>query len=145
MNFERERDVAETTILWISPDLKPQFPTHFQRHGIFLKDLAVYPFQAFLAYSMINCIRVQPKPANRSIIQFQRKMARSPSSASRGFRQREERQTCPGYPPSGSTGGNDRHDPVSRQLLYEQISQRGLHQLQQENRGSQFTSERSPA
>jgi hypothetical protein len=47
MDFERERDVAETTILRIGLDLKPQFPAHFQHYSIFLENLAGYLFQAF--------------------------------------------------------------------------------------------------
>src|ERR1700737_497869 len=47
MDFERERDVAKTTIFRIGLDLKPQFPAHFQHHSIFLENLAGYLFQAF--------------------------------------------------------------------------------------------------
>jgi hypothetical protein len=49
MDFERERDVAETTILRIGLDLKPQFPAHFQHYSIFLENLAGYLFQAFFS------------------------------------------------------------------------------------------------
>jgi hypothetical protein len=67
MNIERECDVAETTILWISPDLKPQFPTHFQHHGIFLKDLAVYPFQALGFGVLDDQLHQSPTQACESI------------------------------------------------------------------------------
>jgi chorismate mutase len=61
--MEFEDDIAHAAILGVSFDLQSQFPAHFQHDGIFLENLAVYAAQALgLAYSMISCIRVQPKP-----------------------------------------------------------------------------------
>ena len=45
--FEREHNVAQTTILRIGLDLESQLPAHFQHHGILLENLSGYPFQAF--------------------------------------------------------------------------------------------------
>jgi hypothetical protein len=45
--FEHERDVEHAEILGISPDLKSQFPAHFQHDGVFPEDLAIDAAQAF--------------------------------------------------------------------------------------------------
>ena len=45
----------------------------------------------------------------------------------------------------GNIGGDDRYDPVTRQLLYEQLSKAGVRQLQRRDRSAQFTVERGSA
>jgi CRP/FNR family transcriptional regulator, cyclic AMP receptor protein len=42
---------------------------------------------------------------------------------------------------SGDARGNDRHDAIPRQFLYEQIPKIGLHQLQRQHRGPPFAIE----
>ena len=37
---------------------------------------------------------------------------------------------------SGNAGGDDRHDPVARELFHEQVPQIGLYRIQRKNRGS---------
>jgi hypothetical protein len=36
---------------------------------------------------------------------------------------------------SGNAGGDDRHDPIARELFHEQISQIGLYRIQRKTRG----------
>jgi hypothetical protein len=44
---------------------------------------------------------------------------------------------------SSNLGGDDRNDPIPRELFPEQISQAGLDQLQRKDRGASFVIERS--
>ena len=46
MIFKRERDIAHAGIPGIRLDVESQFPAHFQHHGIFLKNLAIYAAQS---------------------------------------------------------------------------------------------------
>jgi hypothetical protein len=45
---------------------------------------------------------------------------------------------------SSNLGGDDRNDPIPRELFPEQISQAGLDQLQRKDRGASFLVERGP-
>jgi hypothetical protein len=77
--------------------------------------------ELFIAHLLARNIRIE-EGSGRSIVQFERETAGTDPSASREFWQ--------GWPAGANrsenqprdTGGDDRHDAISREFFYEQIS-----------------------
>jgi hypothetical protein len=81
---------------------------------------------------------IEKSGLDRSIVQFERKASRPASPSPCKFRQGRQAGADLGKVQSGNAGGDDRNDPIARQLLHEQISQIGFHRLQRTCGGPQL-------
>ena len=97
--------------------------------------------ELFMAYLLTRNSRIEEDLIDQ-LFNSSEKRLRAPSSSARAFRQgRQPSAHSIGYQP-GNIGRDDWHDPISRQLLHEQIPQTWLHQLQWKDRSPQFAVER---
>ena len=100
--------------------------------------------ELFMTYLLARNIRMEADLIDQAF-QLEREAARAPVAAPRQFRQGRQASASGGQDQPGDARRDDRHNPVPRQLLHEQVPPIGLHRLQRPSRGAQLLAERRPA
>jgi CRP/FNR family transcriptional regulator, cyclic AMP receptor protein len=97
--------------------------------------------ELFMAYLLTRNSRVEEDLIDQLFNSSEKRLARLLPPAREFRKGRRTSAYSIGYQP-GNIGRDDWNDPISRQLLHEQIPQTWTHQLQWKDRSSQFAVER---
>jgi CRP/FNR family transcriptional regulator, cyclic AMP receptor protein len=90
--------------------------------------------ELFMSYLLTRNSRIEEDLIDQLFNSSEKRLARlSPSPCK--FRQGRHAGADRGKVQPGNAGGNDRHNPITREFFHEQISQVGLHRIQRETRG----------
>ena len=97
--------------------------------------------EMFMAYLLTRNSRIEEDLIDQLFNSSERRLARLLLAAGE-FRQGRQPAADQSEYQSGNIGGDDRHHPIARQPLHEQVPQARPHQLQRAHRGSQFAAGR---
>jgi len=85
--------------------------------------------ELFMAYLLTRNSRIEEDLIDQLFNSSEKRLARLHPSACK-FRQGGKAGADRGKVQSGNSGGDDRHDPIARELFHEQVPQIGLHRIQ---------------